>query len=100
MLFRSDPKLGRPKDTNVKRNTQGDNFGKDRLGVKRMKDTDKNDSNSIKPKFKGGSPLALEGTRSSYMKNLDMFKDLDKKVLIFEEDKDDSLLLDEKQLKK
>ena len=29
-----------------------------------------------------------------------MFKDLDKKVLIFEEDKDDSLLLDEKQLKK
>ena len=95
-----DPKLGRPKDTNVKRNTQGDNFGKDRLGVKRMKDTDKNDSNSIKPKFKGGSPLALEGTRSSYMKNLDMFKDLDKKVLIFEEDKDDSLLLDEKQLKK
>ena len=29
-----------------------------------------------------------------------MFKDLDKKVLIFEEDKDDSSLLDEKQLKK
>ena len=95
-----DPKLGRPKDTNVKRNTQDDNFGKDRLGVKRMKDTDKNDSNSIRPKFKGGSPLALESAKSSYMKNLNMFKDLNKKILIFEEDKDDSSLLDEKQLKK
>ena len=30
--------------------------------------------------------------------SLDKFKDLDKKVLIFEEDKDDSSLLDEKQL--
>ena len=59
-----DPKLGRPKDTNIKRNTQDDNFGKDRLGVKRMKDTDKNDSNSIKNKFKGGSPLALESAKS------------------------------------
>ena len=36
-----DPKLGRPQVTNTKRNTQDDNFGKDRLGVKRMKDKDK-----------------------------------------------------------
>ena len=94
-----DPKLGRPKDTNVKRNTQGDNFGKDRLGVKRMKDTDKNDSNSIKPKFNGG-PLALESARITYLKNKDMFKELNKKKLIFEEDKDNTSLLDENQLKK
>jgi len=95
-----DPKLGRPKVTNVKRNTQDDNFGKDRLGVKRMKDKDKNDSNDIKNNFKGGSPLALETAQTTYMKNLDMFKSLDKKELIFEEQKDDSTLLDEKQLKK
>tara|TARA_R110001632_G_scaffold147481_1_gene264555 strand:- start:145 stop:2076 length:1932 start_codon:yes stop_codon:yes gene_type:complete len=98
-----DPKLGRPKETNVKRNTQGDNFGKDRLGVKRMKDTDKNDSNSIKNKFKGGSALALESARTTYLRNKDMFKDLpqpSKKQLVFEEDKDDTSLLDENQLKK
>ena len=98
-----DPKLGRPKETNVKRNTQGDNFGKDRLGVKRMKDTDKNDSNSIKNKFKGGSALALESAKTTYLRNKDMFKNLpqpSKKQLVFEEDKDDTSLLDENQLKK
>ena len=98
-----DPKLGRPKETNVKRNTQGDNFGKDRLGVKRMKDTDKNDSNSIKNKFNGGSALALESARTTYLRNKDIFKDLpqpSKKQLVFEEDKDDTSLLDENQLKK
>ena len=31
------PVLGRPQDSIVKRNKQEDNFGKDRLGVKRMK---------------------------------------------------------------
>ena len=30
--------LGRPKEKLTKRNTQDDNFGKDRLGVRRMKD--------------------------------------------------------------
>ena len=98
-----DPKLGRPKETNVKRNTQGDNFGKDRLGVKRMKDTDKNDSNSIKNKFKGGSALALESAKTTYLRNKDMFKDLpqpSKKQLVFEENKDDTSLLDESQLKR
>jgi hypothetical protein len=98
-----DPKLGRPKDTNVKRNTQDDNFGKDRLGVKRMKDTDKNDSNSIKNKFKGGSPLALESARTTYLRNKDIFKNIpqpSKKQLVFEEDKDNTSLLDESQLKR
>ena len=42
-----DPKLGRPVVSNTKRNKQDDNFGKDRLGVKRMKDTDKNDSDVL-----------------------------------------------------
>ena len=84
------PQLGRPEKTNVKRNTQADNFGKDRLGVKRMKDTDKNDSTSIKPKFNGNSPLALEIQKE--MGN--------KKKLVFERTNYDSPLLDENQLKK
>ena len=95
-----DPKLGRPQDTNVKRNTQDDNFGKDRLGTKRMKDKDKNDSNAIRPKFKGGSPLALESAKTVFLKNKDIFKKMTQKKLIFEEDKDTSSLLDENQLKK
>ena len=98
-----DPKLGRPKVTNVKRNTQDDNFGKDRLGVKRMKDIDKNDSDDLRPKFKGGSALALETAKTTYLKNKDLFKQLDSKKLIFEQDKQDKediSLLDEKQLKK
>ena len=78
-----DPKLGRPQDTNVKRNTQDDNFGKDRLGTKRMKDTDKNDSDSIRPKFKGGSPLALESAQITYLKNKDILQKNDSKKIDF-----------------
>ena len=98
-----DPKLGRPQDTITNRNKQDSNFGKDRLGVKGIKGKDKNDSDSIRPKFKGG-PLALESAaKISYLKNKDIFKSLEglnKKQLIFEEDKDDTSLLDENQLKK
>ena len=69
-----------------------------------MKDKDKNDSDSIRPNFKGG-PLALESARTTYLKNKDMFKSLNKfaknkKQLVFEEDKDNTSLLDENQLKK
>ena len=96
-----DPKLGRPQDTVTSRNKQDSNFGKDRLGVKGMKGKDKNDSNSIRPKFNGG-PLALESAHITYLKNKDMFKNIpqaSKKLLVFEEDKDNTTLLDESQLK-
>ena len=95
-----DPKLGRPVVSNTKRNKQEDNFGKDRLGVKRMKGKDKNDSDGIKQNFKGNSPLALEDARTTYLKNKDMFKKLNEKKLIFEKDENSSSLLDENQLKK
>ena len=87
---KDDPALGRPQKQQVKRNTQDDNFGKDRLGVKRMKDKDKNDGDSLRP--------TLEGAKMAYLKNKDIFKSLNKKKLIFEEDKDDSKLLDDSQL--
>ena len=65
-----------------------------------MKNKDKNDSDSLRPNFKGGSPMALDSATTTYLKNKDMFKKLDSKKLIFEEDKNDTSLLDENQLKK
>ncbi len=92
--YNEKSELGRPKDSITKRNTQADNFGKDRLGTKRMKDTDKNDGDTLRPTF--------EAAKITFLKNKDIFKSLDSlggKKLIFEEDKDDSNLLDESQLK-
>ena len=90
--------VGRPKDTGSNIGTQDSNFGKDRLGVKRMKDTDKNDSsNSRTDSNRNG--LALENARATYLKNRDMLKKIPTKQLVFEEDKKGESLLDEKQLK-
>ena len=47
-------------------------------------------SDSIRNKFKGGSPLALESAKVSFLKNKQIFEDLDKKNLVFKSDKDDS----------
>jgi len=86
-----NPKAGRPVDSITNRGKQDNNFGKDPLGVKRMKDTDNNE---------GSRPLSeFESPKVTYLKNKDIFKSLNKKKLIFEEDKDDSKLLDETQLK-
>jgi len=85
-----DPKLGRPKEKASKRNTQDDNFGKDRLGAKGMKN-DYNASNSLKNNFKGGSPLALESMLSKIPMNT--------KKLVFESAKKGESLLDENNLK-
>jgi len=94
-----DPKLGRPQDSITSRGKQDSNFGKDPLGVKRMKDTDKNDGDSIRSNPKS-SPLALENAKMTFLKNQHLFESLNKKKLIFEGDKDDTSLLDENQLKK
>ena len=93
-----DPKLGRPKKSISNHGTQDSNFGKDPLGTKRMKDTDKNDSRDSRTDT-NKSGLKLEGARTTYLKNLDAFKKMGEKSLIFEQDKDDSTLLDESQLK-
>ncbi len=86
-----NPKAGRPVDSITNRGKQDNNFGKDPLGVKRMKDTDKNE---------GSRPLSeFESPHVTYLKNKDIFKSMNEKKLIFEEDKDDSKLLDDSQLK-
>jgi hypothetical protein len=92
----NEKELGRPEEKVSNINTQDGNFGKDRLGVKRMKG-DENSSDSIKPTYKGGSPLALEA-KTAYLQNKDMLKKipLNRKQLVFEQDES---LLDESNLK-
>jgi len=82
--------LGRPEEKVSKRNTQDDNFGKDRLGARGMKKDD-NESDSIKPQYKGGSPLALET-----LEKKQLFESLDKKLSL--KNKGESLL-DESNIK-
>jgi len=96
--YDTDSDLGRPKDGISNHGKQDSNFGKDPLGTKRMKDTDKNDSRDSRTDT-NKSGLALESAQVTLLKNKDMFKKLNKKQLVFEHDKDDSSLLDEKQLK-
>jgi hypothetical protein len=89
---------GRPKEKVSKRNTQDDNFGKDRLGSKGMKN-DYNSNNKLKNDFKGGSPLALENNQ--FFKYGNMLKNIPfpKKELIFEKDKKENSLLNESNIK-
>jgi len=85
--------VGRPKDK-TRRNKQDSNFGKDRLGSQN-KD---NESNSIKPNFKGG-PLSLESAQTTFRKNLQLFEGMDKKKIAVENKSKDPSYLDESQLK-
>jgi hypothetical protein len=90
--------LGRPKEKVSNKNTQDNAFGKDRIGAVGMKKDD-DESNSIKPNYKGGSPLALE-TKKRRNKNSKMFNDLknQKKQMIFEREIKGNSLLDEDQI--
>ena len=94
--YGDDLELGRPEEKSTNRNTQDDNFGKDRLGVKGMKKDD-NESDSIRPQYKGGSPLALEA-KQVYLKNKALIEGLVKKVSL-ETPKNKESLLDEKQIR-
>ncbi len=93
----NEKELGRPEEKVSNINTQDGNFGKDRLGVDRMKGKE-NESDSIRPTYKGGSPLALEA-KTTYLQNKDMLKKIpiNRKQLVFEQDES---LLDEGNLKK
>ncbi len=80
-------------------NTQDNAFGKDRIGALGVK-KDGDESNSIKPEYKGGSPLALE-TKTKRNKNSYMFNTIknQKKQIIFESDIKGNSLLDESQIR-
>ena len=92
------PEPGRPKEKVSKRNTQDDNFGKDRLGSAGMK-KDYNDNGKLKVDFKDNSPLALENNQFLKHKNVLETIPVTKKQLVFEEDKHESSLLDESNIK-
>jgi len=94
--YGDDLELGRPEEKSTNRNTQQDNFGKDRLGAKGMKNDD-NESDSIRPNYKGGSPLALEA-KQVYLKNKSLIEGLSKRVTP-EASKSEESLLDEKQIR-
>ena len=91
--------LGRPKENPTNRNTQDNAFGKDRIGAIGAK-KDGDESDSIKPQYKGGSPLALE-TKTQRNKNAKIFNDIknQKKQMIFESDIKGNSLLDESQIR-
>ena len=63
-----------------------------------MKDTDKNDSTDSRTDT-NRSGLALETAQTTLLKNKDIFKKMNKKKLVFEQDVDDTSILDENQLK-
>jgi hypothetical protein len=83
--------LGRPEEKVTNRNTQDSAFGKDRLGAKGMK-ADDNESDSVRVKYKGGSPLALEAK----LKNKVLFENMDKKLSLKNQGES---LLDESNIK-
>jgi hypothetical protein len=87
--------LGRPEEKSSSRNTQNDNFGKDRLGSKSMKVDDQEGYG--RTNFKGGSPLALENAKMVFAKNKTLIEGLSKR-LVFQDDKDKESLLDESNL--
>ena len=91
--YQVDQPLGRPENSITTRGKQDNNFGKDPLGVKRMKDTDKNDG-SGRP-----SLSEFESPKVTYLKNKQLFESLSKKHLVFSPEQDSSSLLDESQLR-
>jgi hypothetical protein len=97
--YDEDKELGRPEEKVTDRNTQDNAFGKDRIGSLGMK-KDNDASDSIKPQYKGGSPLALENKPLSNTQS-DMLKKIpiNRKQLVFEADNNKESLLDENQIR-
>ena len=84
--------LGRPVEKVTNKNSQDNAFGKDRLGNLGMK-KDNDSSDSIKPQYKGGSPLSLkEKTMLEKMP-------INSKKLVFESSEGKGSLLDEDQIR-
>jgi len=92
--------LGRPKEKASNIGKQDNAFGKDRLGRIGVK-KDNDSSDSIKPKYNGNSPLALE-TKGLSKSQEEMLNKIptSKKQMIFEKDKKQTSLLDDKQIRR
>lgn len=93
-----EPKLGRPKEKASFVNTQNDPLGRDRLGAKDAKIDDQAD----RPKMNGyTNNLSLEQARRELGKHERVLSQIpsEKQVLIFEQNKEEGGLLDERQIK-
>ena len=88
--------LGRPKEKVSNINTQNNALGRDRLGVDDMKTDDQ--PTQGRTNYKGGSPLALEGSKVTYLKNKQLLEGM-KKKLVFEEEKNAGTYLNEDLIK-
>lgn len=90
-----EPEIGRPQEKASFVNTQNDPLGKDRLG----RDAAKNDDQQGYGRDTT-SPFALESAKRQYSKHQRVLDALEgKKVLLFEESRKASTLLDETQLR-
>lgn len=83
-------KPGRPKSVTSNIGTDRSAFGRDPIGSDAYNKDAEAGENSMKPNYKGGSPLALESTMGEYLKNKNslnkMFsKNQQRKVQLFEQ---------------
>jgi len=82
--------LGRPEEKASNINTQQNALGRDRLGRKDNK-VDDQEGYGV-PNYKGGSPLALENSKSIYFKNKTLLESLDKNIIFGKKSAGESLL--------
>jgi len=82
--------LGRPEEKASNINTQQNAFGRDRLGRKDNKVDDQEGFGT--PNYKGGSPLALETSKSVYAKNKTLLESLNKDIIFGKKSAGESLL--------
>jgi hypothetical protein len=89
---------GRPQEKTSLINTQGDPLGQDRTGLYAMKAKATSGEDSLKVKYQGNSPLALEynNTKAVYYKNKEVLAELGKRKVDLYKDSD---LLNENQIK-
>jgi hypothetical protein len=89
---------GRPQDKVSLINTADDPLGSDRMGTYDIKAKPKSGENSLKVKYQGGSPLALENTttRAAYYKNKALLEQFGKRNTELYKESD---LLNENQIK-
>jgi hypothetical protein len=85
----NEKKPGRPKSVTSIIGTDNSRFGRDVLGQAAYNKDAETGEDNMKPNYKGGSPLALEGTMAEYLKNKSalnaMTKKHQRKVNLFEQ---------------
>jgi hypothetical protein len=93
--YNEEQPLGRPQEKTSVYNTQKRVLGKDPLG----KGVDIQPDNGRAPEPKGGSPLAIEGTKAISMQNKSMLQEMFRKSNVFDNENTGESLLDENNIK-